>query len=318
MSDKRHLHQLQDEYNRFKKAPKYGMDSEELYCVCRKPDTGQLMVACDGCDEWFHFKCMDIDIKYKELVNNYYCKFCDELFHKGKTLWKRKCRLPGCYKPAAISTDKVSKYCCEEHGVEFLQKYVVEPFTKDEAVELGDVGSMIGTYDEFEKLGQLPKWVQASVETPELAELAAKEKLYTSQEAYLGKLKERIKLLNETISQKAPKKVDICGYDERLRNWPEFEKSDDYKRIIAGELNTDKVYEQYLECLDGGDQAKTEFAGLCLADRKKCKHLTWYTIQMDTLDLQLAQVTTKMNLLREQQRKDAEAKAIESWASSGQ
>ena len=27
---------------------------EEVFCVCNQPDTGALLMGCDGCDEWFH------------------------------------------------------------------------------------------------------------------------------------------------------------------------------------------------------------------------------------------------------------------------
>ncbi|KAG7906157.1 hypothetical protein KL906_004610 [Ogataea polymorpha] len=77
---------LQERYNKFSKAAKYNLNSEELFCVCRRVDDGELMVACDGCDEWFHFSCMKLDPKYKDLVSNFYCIFCDELLHKGSTL----------------------------------------------------------------------------------------------------------------------------------------------------------------------------------------------------------------------------------------
>ncbi|KAH0057375.1 hypothetical protein KCU86_g4327, partial [Aureobasidium melanogenum] len=33
----------------------------DLYCICRKPDTGTFMIGCDGgCDDWFHGKCVNI------------------------------------------------------------------------------------------------------------------------------------------------------------------------------------------------------------------------------------------------------------------
>ena len=30
---------------------------EPVYCICRKPDRGDLMVQCDTCTEWFHGSC---------------------------------------------------------------------------------------------------------------------------------------------------------------------------------------------------------------------------------------------------------------------
>ena len=65
------------QYKKFINAPKYDLNSEELFCVCRRPDLGEMMVACDGCEEWFHFKCMKINEKYSNLIAKYYCKFCE-------------------------------------------------------------------------------------------------------------------------------------------------------------------------------------------------------------------------------------------------
>lgn len=169
MSDRNHLQQLQKQYEKFSEAPKYNLDSEEVFCVCRKPDHGELMVACDGCDEWFHFTCMGLDPRYKDLVNNFYCKFCDELFHKGKTIWKRKCKLLNCYKPIDIANG--SQFCSLDHGNRYWTAYLqnfanptintdinmTEVITKEQAeiliqsmshiTELKDVGTELPIFD---------------------------------------------------------------------------------------------------------------------------------------------------------------------------
>ncbi|KAI0500585.1 hypothetical protein KFK09_018799 [Dendrobium nobile] len=31
-----------------------------LYCICRKPDDHRPMIACDQCDEWYHFDCLNL------------------------------------------------------------------------------------------------------------------------------------------------------------------------------------------------------------------------------------------------------------------
>ena len=31
---------------------------EEVFCVCNQPDTGALLMGCDGCDKWFHPRCV--------------------------------------------------------------------------------------------------------------------------------------------------------------------------------------------------------------------------------------------------------------------
>jgi COMPASS component SPP1 len=46
----------------------------ELYCVCRKPDSGKWMIACDGaCDDWYHGECVKVAEEDENLIDKYYC-----------------------------------------------------------------------------------------------------------------------------------------------------------------------------------------------------------------------------------------------------
>lgn len=92
------------------------------------------MVGCDGCDDWFHFTCLKIPEKYKDLVFSFYCPYCqagitgpssrnaDGGLEERRTIWKRKCRLSGCFKPCQES----SKYCCDEHGEQYVRQAVTQ------------------------------------------------------------------------------------------------------------------------------------------------------------------------------------------------
>lgn len=47
-----------------------------LYCICRKPyyqHEERAMIACDNCDEWYHFDCVKL-IKAPEV---YTCPACN-------------------------------------------------------------------------------------------------------------------------------------------------------------------------------------------------------------------------------------------------
>lgn len=99
----------------------------EVYCTCKKPDEGELMVGCDGCDDWFHFKCLKVPVMYRRLVSSFFCPYCqagisgpskdDPSKPLPKTLWKLKCRIADCYEPCSEN----SKYCTEEHGLKYMR-----------------------------------------------------------------------------------------------------------------------------------------------------------------------------------------------------
>ncbi|KAL8994792.1 MAG: hypothetical protein Q9169_005328 [Polycauliona sp. 2 TL-2023] len=97
-------------------------DEDGVFCICRGPDNHTWMIACDGpCEDWFHGKCINMTEKEGDLIEKYYCPNCAEA-GKGETLWKRMCRLEGCIRPARINGTRKSKYCCDEHGCEYMKR----------------------------------------------------------------------------------------------------------------------------------------------------------------------------------------------------
>lgn len=60
----------------FNKTPNEA--DETLHCTCRKPyrfDDGG-MIQCFNCLEWFHFKCLSIDMEEANSYAKYYCISC--------------------------------------------------------------------------------------------------------------------------------------------------------------------------------------------------------------------------------------------------
>ncbi|CAI9094044.1 OLC1v1029693C1 [Oldenlandia corymbosa var. corymbosa] len=55
-------------------------DRSMLYCICRRPYDQRPMIACDNCDEWYHFDC----IKLSSPPKVYICPACDS--HAGQDL----------------------------------------------------------------------------------------------------------------------------------------------------------------------------------------------------------------------------------------
>lgn len=102
----------------------------DVYCICRKPDTGTFMIGCDGtCDDWFHGKCVGIEERDKNLIDKYVCPACTKI-GAGKTTWKRICRRHGCRQAARVGKIKGgkdgSKYCSEECGVLYFREMLAK------------------------------------------------------------------------------------------------------------------------------------------------------------------------------------------------
>ncbi|GMH09395.1 hypothetical protein Nepgr_011236 [Nepenthes gracilis] len=60
---------------RFEKELKLLQARSVLYCICRKPYDERAMIACDQCDEWYHFDCVDLVSPPKI----YICPACESL-----------------------------------------------------------------------------------------------------------------------------------------------------------------------------------------------------------------------------------------------
>jgi len=53
---------------------RYNSAGLELYCICREPDSGKWMIACDGeCNDWYHGECVKVAEQDGELIDKYYC-----------------------------------------------------------------------------------------------------------------------------------------------------------------------------------------------------------------------------------------------------
>lgn len=50
--------------------------NESLYCVCRGPDVGELMIQCAECREWYHGSCVNVTKEQAKLIDVYLCPEC--------------------------------------------------------------------------------------------------------------------------------------------------------------------------------------------------------------------------------------------------
>ncbi|ODV80353.1 uncharacterized protein CANTADRAFT_39182, partial [Suhomyces tanzawaensis NRRL Y-17324] len=316
--------ELARQYKKYQNAAKFDYNSEEVFCVCRKPDHGELMIACDGCEDWFHFKCMNLNAKYSKLVSKFYCKFC-HWKGKGTTKWKRKCRLDWCFEP--IRTN--SKYCSENHGITYMREKLVgrndstadlKPSTIKEVLKhtethqaLLHLGALFPELEEVvqfkqtKDISRFPESVReelASINT-KLGVLDNSIELYNRKTEYLVLLKEIVKGINDKLTDKneekvtskkktRQKKIDICLYDKSLNEV----KGDaaPFKSILEELTKNSELETTFTDLIqkkltDETDQDWFENK-LCIQDKRKCpRHNGWWNLVNDNL-------TKKLNELR--------------------
>ncbi|KAJ5234995.1 uncharacterized protein N7469_004163 [Penicillium citrinum] len=143
-------------------------DPNEVFCICRRPDNHTWMIGCDGdCEDWYHGKCVNIDLRDEDLIERYICPNCEQS-GQGRTTWKPMCRLPECRKPARATPKNPSKYCSDNHGQEFMRQQArrLNHGSSQRGVEgLGSMGSIltvgdlkaavlgVNSVEEFRRLG---------------------------------------------------------------------------------------------------------------------------------------------------------------------
>ena len=52
------------------------IESDNVWCLCRKGDNEKFMIQCDLCDEWYHGECVNITLKLAETLTKYHCPRC--------------------------------------------------------------------------------------------------------------------------------------------------------------------------------------------------------------------------------------------------
>lgn len=139
-------------------------DDGKEWCICKGPDDGRKMINCDGCENWFHLKCLKIPDYLGDLIKDFYCPSCSDETHKTK--YNPYCTLPNCKKPARIDLHPAGnwKYCSDDHGKQYmvlkLRKVRDDQSTsKGGAVSKGELLAMLqqtNSVEEFQALGKKP------------------------------------------------------------------------------------------------------------------------------------------------------------------
>ncbi|KAI3629953.1 hypothetical protein MIR68_011388 [Amoeboaphelidium protococcarum] len=61
---------------------------EDLYCLCRQPAGDEFMIECDGCNEWYHGRCVDLAQKDAKRIEKYFCTSCQPVH--GSITYKKE------------------------------------------------------------------------------------------------------------------------------------------------------------------------------------------------------------------------------------
>ncbi|CAR28558.1 hypothetical protein ZYGR_0S01910 [Zygosaccharomyces rouxii] len=316
---------------------KTGVNGEDVYCICKNPDNGDLMVGCDGCDDWFHFKCLKIPETYRKLVYSFHCPYCEAGItgpaSQGandlpKTIWKRKCRLDYCYNPCQSN----SKYCSGEHGEEYMRtmlaKVEIPGLQHDAQLQLfkdmANYHKNDSTAEQFQQIGNEefihdePKdqdslYAEIVRDDKRLMELQDNvkelgEKTIPATKAGLDTLSKYLKWLEE-INVKLALRGDLnLGEDAtngtstnaRGKNKKKFNKAKAKQRnCICG-------YDPDFQIPCGVDEFVSEYSpdlphvkGICVKVRCS-KHSSWATMQLEEQEQQLSSLEsyqTRLELL---------------------
>ena len=64
-------------------------DAEELFCFCRQPysEDGDLMIECETCEEWYHFKCVNLTPAKAKKIKVYLCRACETPAPAAASYW---------------------------------------------------------------------------------------------------------------------------------------------------------------------------------------------------------------------------------------
>lgn len=51
-------------------------DTKTNYCLCNQPDDGSPMVCCSICNDWYHFRCVNLGLEEASELEVYVCPTC--------------------------------------------------------------------------------------------------------------------------------------------------------------------------------------------------------------------------------------------------
>lgn len=281
-------------------------EDDTMYCICRGKDDGRWMIGCDGCEEWYHGVCVNMDPRDAGLIDQYFCPVCVGA-NRGTTVWKQKCRLATCRSPAVGTHAKgYSKYCSKNHGIVYFQE-----LCQKSTLAPGEIKALVtgcAGYLEFCRLGDRVPSIEHVGQADErdendgnaISAIAAKREVAYKQieqlemkKRYLQLCKERAKRVSDDLKLDMETPKDTCGYDSRLSM-----EQVAFDAWLAGEDAQRVLREARIEGA----------AGMCMNVKNKCKHREWVSMQTDGIELAFRQARESIIRLGREEKEFREVK----------
>ncbi|XP_020571581.1 lysine-specific demethylase 5B [Phalaenopsis equestris] len=101
-----------------------------LYCICRKPDDRRPMIACDHCDEWYHFDCLKLHEAPRKAflcpackpLNGKLVSFPRPVYHEERTRNDGEPQTPACHESKRRKQTGKFGSCLEGEIVDAVDK----------------------------------------------------------------------------------------------------------------------------------------------------------------------------------------------------
>ncbi|PRT53785.1 Set1 complex component spp1 [Wickerhamiella sorbophila] len=235
----------------------------DVFCICKRPDDGSWMIACEKCDEWFHGKCIGLTEAEGDLAVEFCCDSCSAKYNI-QSEWRLKCQLPSCY--AAADVEKDSKFCSADHGIAFFRE-LAQGLVGVPEQDLRVLVESSGSQEKFKALGiQTPEF-DAKIEPPPDQVAKWEAKIQKIQEAlkFLESCRETKKELSQQATEAEGTKREICAFNSKLSD-PDSEE-------------------------------------VCMLEQRKCiQHKQWPVIFQERLFIQQQTAAKRLRQLQNSQR----------------
>ncbi|GMF68822.1 unnamed protein product [Aspergillus oryzae] len=284
-------------------------DENELFCICRKPDNHTWMIACDGeCDDWFHGKCVNIDPKDADLIDN-----------RGGIL------TAGDLKAVIMDVSSAAEFRKLGERIVSLPPDDPETDTKEkDKKKLGlDFAPDDLTYspDEASKIEELRK---------RRDELLHRRGMLNARNTFVNLVRQRSKSVLEKLKQAEPKGgwKDICGFDSRLA-WSD-EEFDEWRLSEVGAKTLEDGTPEALASsypdttdIDGDavmngvkaeeDDISSLSRGICT--KKRCeRHKQWVKVQQQEILFEEDTVNQDLAKCEKEAQNVVERAVLRMWA----